>query len=495
MQEKAFEILMNESLEIIFVFNGAGRVLICNRAAEEELGYPEGMMGVPVSTVLIKEFEKTKDCKEVMEQLQNKGQTFCYRFNGTCFRASIRIFYDVTKGHYYFFALNEEKNEKLEYEIDAVKQMAEQAIGVRNEFVANVTHELRTPVNGIRGHVENLKDGCLTSEQRKTLDIISGCCNNMCSIINNILDFSKLEAGKIELEESRFEIRELVEKIALSHMPVVNEKGLQLTVDVDENIPQFLIGDELRVTQVLNNLLSNAIKFTTVGFIRVEVAQTVRYKEEVELFFMVIDSGIGISKEDQDKLFKSFSQVDTSITRRYGGTGLGLAITKELVELMGGKVYLESEKGRGSNFSFSLRLGVVENDKAMMEYKKEIQEFMESARSVEEYEELAAYYDFGSSQNRIEIKSRMEKLILCIELNAWEKAELWLEELKRLVENGNEEVKRAVLRLGMAVRRENYDSSLEQYEKVKQLLEAGNGDDEDGNRIIEGRGASYINRG
>ncbi len=495
MQEKSFEILMNEALEMIIVFDSAGRVLVCNRAAEEELGYLEGMIGVPISAVLIKEFEKEHSCKEVMELLKGKGQVFCYRLNGTCFRAAIRVYCDTSKERYYFFALNEEKNAKLEHEIDAIKQMAEQAIGVRNEFVANVTHELRTPVNGIRGHVENLRESCLTSEQRKTLDIIANCCKNMGAIINNILDFSKLEAGKIELEERRFEIREMMEKIAAANMPVVNEKGLQLSVDVDENIPQFLIGDELRVTQVLNNLLSNAIKFTSVGFVRVEVAQTLRYKDEVELFFMVIDSGMGISKEDQDKLFKSFSQVDTSITRRYGGTGLGLAITKELVELMGGKVYLESEKGRGSNFSFSVRFGVVEDDQTLLEYKREIQDFMDNARKAEEYEEMDAYYDFGSPQNRIEIKSRMEKLILCIELNAWEKAELWLEELKKLVENADEEVKRAVLRLGITIRKENYDSSLEQYEKVKLLLEAGNGENEDGSRVNEGRGASYINRG
>ena len=123
---------------------------------------------------------------------------------------------------------------------------------------------------------------------------------------------------------------------------------------------------------MLNNLLSNAIKFTSVGFVKIEVTQILRLKDEIELFFMVVDSGRGISKEEQDKLFKSFSQVDASITRRYGGTGLGLAITKNLVELMGGKVYLESEKGRGSNFSFSVRLHVVEDNETMLEYKREI---------------------------------------------------------------------------------------------------------------------------
>ena len=494
-QGNAFEILMRESLEIIIVFDNAGRILFSNRTAEEELGYLEGMIGVPISAVLIKEFEAEKDCKNVMEQLKERGQTFCYRLNKTCFRADIKVACDEAAKRYYFFALNEEKNEKLEHEMDAVKEMAEQAIGVRNEFVANVTHELRTPVNGIRGHVENLKETRMTTEQRQTLEIIENCCSNMSSMINNILDFSKLEAGKIELEDCRFEIREMMDKIIAANLPLVNEKGLQLSVDVDENIPDFLMGDELRLTQILNNLLSNAIKFTSVGYVKVKVTQTMRFKDEIELFFMVVDSGMGVSKEDQDKLFKSFSQVDNSITRRYGGTGLGLAITKELVELMNGKIYLESEKGRGSNFSFSVRLRVLEDSETLKEYKKEIQEFMESVRVSKAHDEVDDYYRFGSQKNVTEIQSRMEKLVLCIELNAWEKAELWLEELKKLVENADEEVRRALLRLGMAVRKENYDLSMAQYEKVKELLDLRSEDSVDGRATNERGYASYINRG
>lgn len=221
--------------------------------------------------------------------------------------------------------------------------------------------------------------------------------------------------------------------------------------------------------------MSNAIKFTSVGFVKVEVAQTFRFENEIELFFLVVDSGIGISKEEQANLFQSFSQVDNSITRRYGGTGLGLSITKELVELMNGKVYLESEKGRGSNFSFSVRMHVPENESTSIEYKKEITKFMESA-SREGADEAEEYYHFGSLQNREEIDSRMEKLVLCIELNAWEKAELWLEELKRLVENSDSELKRAVLRLGMAIRKENYEASIEKYEILKKLLEDRSGE-------------------
>ena len=197
MQEKVYEIFLNESLEIVIVFDSAGRILFCNRAAEEELGYPEGMIGVPMANVLIKEFETGKTCNDVFAFLKEKREAFCYRFNETCFRAMVRIAFDSSRERYYFFALNEEKNEKLEHEIGLVKEMAEQAVRVRDEFVANMTHELRTPLNGIHGHVENLKDGCLTSEQRKTLEIIEGCCNNMSSIINNILDFSKLEAGRL----------------------------------------------------------------------------------------------------------------------------------------------------------------------------------------------------------------------------------------------------------------------------------------------------------
>lgn len=469
------EIIIKNTLEICLVFDCSGLILSANKAAEKKLGYPKGMRGIPIEQILLQEAEREEQTDAVVKydriarNINERKETVCYRKNKTCFIAAARC---VREGDvYYLFASNIGSYREMQKELRMVQEKARLAETARNEFVANVTHELRTPVNGIRGHIENLKETSLTTEQRKTLDIMESCCNTMSALINNILDFAKLEAGKVELDAHQFEFREQMDKLIAAHMPAVNEKGLQLSVNIDENIPRCLIGDEVRISQVLNNLISNAIKFTSLGFVKVEVTQTMRMGDEIELFFMVADSGIGIGKEEQDKLFKSFSQVDASVTRRYGGTGLGLVISKQLVEMMNGRMYLESEKGKGSNFSFSVRLHVLEDDRVLLEYKKEIEDFMENIRKRYGGDDPGESYQFGSQRNREEVQSRMEKLVLCIELNAWEKAEIWIEELKKLTEYADDTIRRALLKLGMSVRKEDYDSSIRRYEELKALLE------------------------
>lgn len=466
------DMLMEEALEIILCIDREGNILCANRTAGEELGYGEELREKAVSAIIKKDFEEEgADWKSVSASLENTGKAVFYRKNGTCFHVALHIVGDAEKERDMLFALNIESGKEMEHEMMRVKEQAQQAMAVRNEFVANVTHELRTPVNGIKGHVDNLKETCLTSEQRRMLNIIEHCCSSMSTIINDILDFSKLESGKMELEKREFSFRKMIDYVAATNMTAINEKGLRFNINVDENIPEYLIGDELRLSQILNNLISNAVKFTSVGFIRVEVTKTIQFNDEIELFFMVVDSGIGISPEDQDKLFKSFSQVDTSITRKYGGTGLGLSIAKNLVELMRGSVYLQSSKGKGSSFSFSVRLNTMERKPELEEFKKDIYQFLEQSENVEELIEVEEYYRFGSEENKKEIEGRMEKLVLCIELGAWEKAELWSEELKGLVVNADTGLKRAVLRLEMNVRKEDHDKSMKQYQMVKTLLE------------------------
>lgn len=475
-QERIAKALMEGTLEIVIIFNGKGRIISCNRMAKEALLYDDDIYNKNIAEILRKSFESGKEIPILIKSLRDEEEAVIYRKNGTCFRGKTRISLDGETGLYYLFALDIESCMEMQQEVIRVREIAAQAMEVKNEFVANVTHELRTPVNGIKGHVELLRDTGLNTQQRKTLDIIEHCCNNMSAIINNILDFSKLQAGKFQLDMEKFEFREMMENIIATNMAAVNEKGLQLTVNIDENIPRYLTGDELRLTQILNNLISNAVKFTLVGFIRIEVTMTLRFNHEIELFFMVTDSGIGISREEQDRLFKSFSQVDASITRKYGGTGLGLAITKELVELMKGKVYLESEKGRGSNFSFSVRLQTADDSNMREEYKKEIFKILEDKRSKEEYLKKEDCHIPEMEANHKEIESAMEKIVLSIELGAWEKAELWAGELKNLLENCGEDIRRAILKLEMAVRKEDYDAGMQSYEKVRQMTENKAGD-------------------
>ena len=195
------------------------------------------------------------------------------------------------------------------------------------------------------------------------MKLIERCCNDMYNIINDILDFSKLETGKFTLESREFNFRKMMDYVKGNHINKITEKGLEFFMSVSPQVPEQIIGDELRIVQILNNLLSNAQKFTSLGKISVEVVRTARVNDQVELFFIVKDSGIGIDKADRDKLFQSFSQVDASISRKYGGTGLGLNICKQLVEMMGGKIEVESKKNKGSTFSFSIWVGLTEEDK------------------------------------------------------------------------------------------------------------------------------------
>ena len=292
----------------------------------------------------------------------------------------------------------------------------------------------------------------------------------MSAIINNILDFSKLEAGKFVIEQKEFNFYKMVNHAVETNITAINAKGLHIMVNIDKVIPEYLVGDELRLTQILNNLLSNAVKFTSVGYINIEVTRTVQFDDEIELFFVVSDTGIGISPEEKDKLFKSFSQVDASITRKYGGTGLGLAITKQLIELMHGSIHLDSEKGKGSSFSFSVRLHMAEDARQEGQSSEQF-EFINQNQDMSQFDNLEEIFQFGTAENIKELTGKMEKLILCMEVEAWDKAEAFAHNIKELVEQGPKEIKKAAFRLEMNVRKANYDKSVEQYNNLKTLFE------------------------
>lgn len=236
------------------------------------------------------------------------------------------------------------------------KEKAEEATRAKSDFLANMSHEIRTPMNAIIGMSHLALQTALDKKQRNYLEKIDLSANSLLGIINDILDFSKIEAGKLDIEEIEFRLEDVFENLASLVGLKTEEKGLELMFDFSPELPTALIGDPLRLGQVLTNLGNNAVKFTETGEIVVSSVVVSEDEKHVELQFSVRDTGIGLSKEQQSKLFKSFSQADTSTTRQYGGTGLGLAICKKLVEMMGGKIWVESESGKGSCFYFTVQL-------------------------------------------------------------------------------------------------------------------------------------------
>ncbi len=460
---------MEHAMEMIFVIRSDGRISYANPLARRTLLFGVDILMRNVDEIFPKVF-RVENGSIVLEDPSEMIEVMAYRKNKTCFPVRFKA-HPLTNdtGAYLCFAYDESVNAMLTAELKRDEERSQSADIAKNEFFATFTHELRTPVNGILGNARELMEMDLPMEAEGRLALIERECREMNALIDQILDFAKAKAGKIVLEERVFDFRNLLEGLWTLHHPKMTEKGLRFYLYISPEVPRMIMGDELRIEQILNNLLSNAVKFTTTGSITLEVFRTAQTKDRIELFVMVMDTGAGISEENLETLFERYEQEDASVSRNYGGTGLGLAITRQLVELMGGRISVDSEKGKGSAFHFNLWL-------RRPEQEGDVPELPESAlRTPEEamqrwtemlHEEKDTYHQPETVEN---IEKALRKLELCVTMDNWEKAELFADMLREYTDRAPQEVRSKALRLKMNVQKgdaEKWKQSFDAFEKA-----------------------------
>ncbi len=360
--EEKFRAVIESSSDPIVVYDQEGRANYVNKAFKRVFGWsPEELIGKRIDFVPEEEIQKTH---EIIRQVMG-GEACCFetcRFTKMGHKIDVSISADLyrnSKGESLGIVSN--LHDITEYKRNEIilkqaKEEADSASRAKSEFLANMSHELRTPMNGVIGMASLLMETNLNPEQQEYAEIVISSANALLTVINDILDYTTIEAGKLDLNIIDFDLRTTMEEVGDLLGFRAYEKGLEFNTRIHYEVPTLLRGDPGRLRQILLNLAGNAIKFTKKGEVMIDVTREKETADQVEILFNVRDTGIGISAESVNRLFKSFSQLDATITRRYGGSGLGLTISKKLVEMMGGRINVRSEPDKGSDFFFSVVL-------------------------------------------------------------------------------------------------------------------------------------------
>ena len=374
--EEKYRLLVDQLGDAIYLSSTDGYFEGFNRAMNELFGYSyQELRQLRVQDIYAREADRTP----LIQQLRERGEVRDYEvklkkkngeFMDCLITSSLRLD-EENRIIGYQGIIRDITLRKKAMSLQQEKDLAERANRFKAEFLANMSHEIRTPLNAINGIVQLMQGTPLNPKQREYMEAISTSGESLLHIINEILDFSKIEAGRMELEKHPFSIRKNVESLIATIRFKAEEKGLDLVLDMADDIPETLLGDGLRLNQILLNLVSNAIKFTAEGEVRVTTRLIDIIGAQARIFFSVKDTGIGIESEHLETIFDSFTQAATDTTRLYGGTGLGLAIVKKLVEILNGAIMVKSKLGEGSEFIFEVEMEVADAQNATEAPEKE----------------------------------------------------------------------------------------------------------------------------
>jgi len=357
--------IVQTAVNAVVSIDGEGIVHTFNPAAERIFGWAANEVIGKNVALLIPDMDEATHGHFIQRYIETREahivgigrEVLALRKNGSKFAAHLAVGHrDLNNDEHLFVGYISDitAQKQTEAELIQAKNKAEEAVKVKSNFLANMSHEIRTPMNAVIGFSEILlQDNNLTKENHQHVLTILSSGRNLLSIINDILDLSKIEAGGIELENICFHLSNAINDSLRTVELVASEKGLKLSCDVSPALPKLVLGDPVRLRQVMINLVGNAIKFTQQGYVKVQIEAT---KEPNEILFSISDTGIGMSQDELANVFEAFSQADASINRHFGGTGLGTTISKQIVKLMGGRIWVESEKGKGSTFYFTALL-------------------------------------------------------------------------------------------------------------------------------------------